>query len=270
MISATSGLSLATSRPESAGDHVVPRWLRIGVHLRWGCLRNRQHELHPGWNERPALVVNNTGTGLAGMTHTFLADLDQTDAAVTAQVSYTLSTPTAPAAATQPAAGVPGTAATLNASVNPEGSATTVTFVYGTDPTLTTGTTTITVPAITSGTNAVAVTATLTGLQPAHVLRPGRGDRRQRYDERCDPRLQDDADPDLDAHIVRSGRVAQGRKGQARHETPCAKGARALRPVQRCPRHHGGPEPRRLHRLLGQDQEGSQGFRRSSTTSSCH
>ena len=47
-----------------------------------------------------------------------------------------------PAATTEAATSVTGTAATLNASVNPEGSTTTVSFVYGTDSTLTTGTTT--------------------------------------------------------------------------------------------------------------------------------
>ena len=56
----------------------------------------------------------------------------------------------------QAATGVTTTTATLNGSVNPQGSATTVTFVYGTDPTLTTGTTTTTAQAIGSGTSAVA------------------------------------------------------------------------------------------------------------------
>ena len=50
--------------------------------------------------------------------------------------------PAPPTATTLAATGVTTTAATLNGSVNPEGSATTVTFVYGTDPTLKTGTTT--------------------------------------------------------------------------------------------------------------------------------
>ena len=41
-----------------------------------------------------------------------------------------------PTATTQAATAITATTATLNASVNPEGSATTVTFVYGTDSTL--------------------------------------------------------------------------------------------------------------------------------------
>jgi hypothetical protein len=72
----------------------------------------------------------------------------------------------APLATTQAATGVTATAATLNGGVNPQGSATTVDFVYGTDPMLMTGTTTTAAQSIGSGTSAVAVNAALTGLQP--------------------------------------------------------------------------------------------------------
>ena len=85
-----------------------------------------------------------------------------TDGAI---LSFT-TTSTPPAATTQAATAVTTTAATLNASVNPEGSATSVTFVYGTEPTSTTGTTTTTAQSIGSGTSAVAVNAPLTGLDP--------------------------------------------------------------------------------------------------------
>ena len=68
---------------------------------------------------------------------------------------------------------VPGaataTSATLNASVNPEGTATTAEFIYGTDPTLQLGTTTrapLPSEMIGSGIAAVAVTASITGLSP--------------------------------------------------------------------------------------------------------
>jgi len=71
-----------------------------------------------------------------------------------------------PDGTTQAATAITSTTATLNASVNPEGSATTITLLYGTNPTLTTGTTTTTAQAIGSGTNAVSVTADLTGLTP--------------------------------------------------------------------------------------------------------
>ena len=74
--------------------------------------------------------------------------------------------PSAPTATTLAATGVTATAATLNGSVNPEGGDTTVSFVYGTDPTLMTG---ATIPAQPTdcgcGTSAVPVTA-LTGLLP--------------------------------------------------------------------------------------------------------
>ena len=71
-----------------------------------------------------------------------------------------------PTATTQVATDVTGTSATLNGGVNPEGSATTAYFVYGTDPTLTTGTTTTAAVSIGSGFSDVALTAPLTGLQP--------------------------------------------------------------------------------------------------------
>ena len=79
--------------------------------------------------------------------------------------SFTTLTP--PAATTSTTAtDVTSTAATLNGSVNPEGTATSVVFVYGTDPALMTGTTTTTAQSIGSGTTAAAVTAALSGLQP--------------------------------------------------------------------------------------------------------
>ena len=75
--------------------------------------------------------------------------------------------PSAPTATTLAATGVTATAATLNGSVNPEGGDTTVSFVYGTDPTLMTGTT---IPAQPTdcgcGTSAVPVIAALMGLLP--------------------------------------------------------------------------------------------------------
>jgi len=85
-----------------------------------------------------------------------------TDGTITSFTTLVVVAPTA----TTDAAGYTSTAATLNGSVNPEGSDTTVTFVYGTDPTLTTGTTTTTAEDVPSDTSAVPVTAALTGLQP--------------------------------------------------------------------------------------------------------
>jgi hypothetical protein len=67
---------------------------------------------------------------------------------------------------TSAATSVTDTTATLSGNVNPAGSATTVSFVYGTDSTLTTGTTTTTPQAIGSGTAVVAVNLALTKLQP--------------------------------------------------------------------------------------------------------
>jgi hypothetical protein len=70
-----------------------------------------------------------------------------------------------PIVTTQAATGVTATGATLHASVNPEGIATTVTFVYGTDPTLTAGTITTADLTIGGGTGAFAVSSALIGLK---------------------------------------------------------------------------------------------------------
>jgi hypothetical protein len=72
----------------------------------------------------------------------------------------------APTATTDPATISSGTAATLKGSANPEGAATTVKFVYGTDSNLATNTTTTAAQSIGSGTSDVSVTADLTGLAP--------------------------------------------------------------------------------------------------------
>jgi hypothetical protein len=70
-----------------------------------------------------------------------------------------------PAATTQPATSITSTAATLVAIVNPEGSATTVSFVYGTSPALSTATTTLE-QSIAGGSATVSVAASLRGLMP--------------------------------------------------------------------------------------------------------
>src|SRR5208337_1741470 len=104
-------------------------------------------------------------TGLQSGT-TYYDEVEATNAGGTTIGPILSFTTLGPIAVTQAATGVTGTTATLNGSVNPQGSATTVTFVYGTDPQLTTGTTTTAADAIGSGTSPVAVTAALTGLQP--------------------------------------------------------------------------------------------------------
>ncbi len=71
----------------------------------------------------------------------------------------------APSATTLAATSAAVTGATLNASVNPNGAATTGSFRYGTDPTLAIGTNTVG-QALGSGTSAVAMAEVLTGLLP--------------------------------------------------------------------------------------------------------
>ena len=70
---------------------------------------------------------------------------------------------TPPAVTTGEATSIGSVGATVNASVNPEGTATTFSFVFGTDSTLTSGTTTTTVQSAGSGTNAESENATLSG-----------------------------------------------------------------------------------------------------------
>ncbi len=71
-----------------------------------------------------------------------------------------------PAATTDAATSITTSGATLQASVNPEGSATTYNFVYGTNSTLSSGTTT-TSQSAGSGTGAVSESAAVTGLSPS-------------------------------------------------------------------------------------------------------
>ena len=87
------------------------------------------------------------------------------DISVQVVPQLSISTPMpAPTATTQAATAITSTGATVNASVNPEGSATTVSFVYGTSSTLSSGTTTTSRQSIDDGSAAVPVTAALTGL----------------------------------------------------------------------------------------------------------
>ncbi len=69
-----------------------------------------------------------------------------------------------PTATTQAASAITSNGATLNATVNPEGTSTTYDFIYGTDPTLNTGITSTTLAALGSGTSDVGITAPITGL----------------------------------------------------------------------------------------------------------
>ena len=123
----------------------------------------------PIGNGTSAVGVNVALTGLHPNT-TYYFKVEATNSAGTTDGSIlSFTTPAAaaaPLATTQAASNVTATTAALNGSVNPEGGATSVSFVYGTDRTLTTGTTTTTAQQIASGTSAVLVNAALTGLQP--------------------------------------------------------------------------------------------------------
>ena len=81
------------------------------------------------------------------------------------------------------------TGATLNASVNPEGSATTYIFVYGTDSTLSSGTTKTTAQSAGSGTSAESETCADHPRAGHDLLLRGASDQRGRHDRRSDPSL---------------------------------------------------------------------------------
>ncbi len=74
---------------------------------------------------------------------------------------------TSPAVTTGAASGVASTGATLNGTVNPDGSATSYWFVYGTNSSLTTGTSTTATLSAGSGTSAEEFMSVLSALQPA-------------------------------------------------------------------------------------------------------
>ncbi len=114
-----------------------------------------------------AVSVSQALTGLtAGTTYYFEVKatngIGTTTGSILSFVATAVSTP--PVVATEAATAITTSGATLNASVNPEGSATTVTFVYGTTPGLTGATTKTTTQSIGAGKTAVAVSAALTGL----------------------------------------------------------------------------------------------------------
>lgn len=116
-----------------------------------------------------ALAVNAPLTGLTPDTTYYYTIIASNAAGTTSDTVFSFKTapvPAPPVAATQPATAVTAASATLNASVNPERSATNVEFVYGTSPTLSTGTMTTATQSIGNGTSAVAVSAGLTNLTP--------------------------------------------------------------------------------------------------------
>ncbi len=71
-----------------------------------------------------------------------------------------------PDATTQGASLISNTTVALFANVNPDGSETNVSFVYGTSPTLSAGTTTTAAQSIGNGTSSVGVSSTVSGLTP--------------------------------------------------------------------------------------------------------
>ena len=81
-------------------------------------------------------------------------------------LSFTTLAVTPPTAATVAAASVTATGATLEASINPEGNAATYSFVYGTNPSLSSPTIATTAESAGSGTSALTRSAALSGLTP--------------------------------------------------------------------------------------------------------
>jgi hypothetical protein len=165
-VTTTSATLNASVNPEGSATTVI---LAYGTDptLTTGTTTTAEQDIGAGTNP---VAVTAPLTGLTpGTTYYFLvAATNSSGPTLGAILSFTTTaqTVTPPAATSQPATAITTTTATLSASVNPEGSATTVAFVYGTDPTLTTGTASTTPLGIGAGTSAGAVTAALTGLTP--------------------------------------------------------------------------------------------------------
>jgi hypothetical protein len=75
-----------------------------------------------------------------------------------------------PVAETQPATGITFSGATLNGLVDPNGQSTPTEFQYGSEPTLTTGVTTVASSTVPGSTPLQAVSTQLTGLADAHTF----------------------------------------------------------------------------------------------------
>ncbi len=125
----------------------------------------------PGGLDGTAIAVNASGQIALAGAYSGTLSLDrgsfpsETKSTAFLATSGTVLSP--PSATTGTATSISTATAALNGSVNPEGSATMVSFVYGTNPNLSSGTSTTAQQSIGSGTSAVPVTAALTGLAPA-------------------------------------------------------------------------------------------------------
>ena len=145
-----------------------------------------------------AVSVSQALTGLTdGTTYYFEVTatngLGTTTGSIQSFVATTASTP--PVAATEAATAITTSGATFNASVNPDGSATTVTFVYGTTPSLSSGTTTTSTQSIGAGEDGGGRVGGPDRFDVRDdLLLRGQGDKRGRYDDRVDPQLRDDGD----------------------------------------------------------------------------
>lgn len=163
--SATAALN-ATVNPQGSATSVSFVWGTDPTLNSEGDTTTAAQEIGGGTTDVP---VNAALTGLTPDT-TYYDRVVATSTSGTSQgsiVSFTTpSTTQAPAATTVATTSLTATAATLLGSANPNGSATTVSFIYGTDPNLATGTTTTAAQSIGDGTADVSVNARLTGLAP--------------------------------------------------------------------------------------------------------
>jgi len=115
-------------------------------------------------NGQHLVYVRSIAPGQTVVTHGVLAFGDTNVEAITDFVIAASST--GPGVSTDAPTSVTLTSATLNGSANPYNMATTAFFVYGTDPTLLTGTTTTSTQSLGSGSAVVPFSEALTGLTP--------------------------------------------------------------------------------------------------------
>lgn len=163
-VAATLAASAVTGTSATLGGLVNPEGAPAWAWFQYGADTNYQASTPPRnlGNGTSALAVNNPVSGLVpgAVYHFRIAATNSAGVAVGSDMTFT--TPAmAPTVATQPAAGISWKGATLNATVNPNGTATTAYFEYG--PSSAYGSRTPLL-SLGSGTNTVPLNSSVTGL----------------------------------------------------------------------------------------------------------
>lgn len=151
--------------------NVIPNGLPTNVHFEWGqdntfSIKNVTQDQSIVPDNTSHLIVANLVSLTAGTKYFYRVVASNSRGTSTGETASFTTNPPSPSGTTNPAASVGPIVATLNGSVTPNGLATAAWFEYGTDPTLTTSSST-TSQFLGSGTANVPVSAVLTGLSAA-------------------------------------------------------------------------------------------------------